>query len=278
MKHRVMASEVNVRLKYLISAQIVSLQRLFLLRKIRAAQQRLLSAKSRQHFFETVIPDPGSVTLKTELYHVKEGENSLIRSREHDLSFNGSHAKHIEIIKKKDLAEGDYLIKYRINAGEQTREIEKKFSIVWYGKPVFLYDLDMAILPMRYLLLNEEWEKVNDFSEEEREQWFNKFWKNKDPDVETPLNEVLVEFYHRVSRSNKEFRSENYEGWDTDRGKSLILYGDPDRIASQHYLDNAKPYEIWYYESKNKKLIFIDEDEDDTFHLVSIEEIGEKNE
>jgi len=229
-------------------------------------------------FFETILPDPGSVTVKAELYYEKEGENSLIRSREQKLSFNGSHAKHIDIIKMKELAEGNYLLKYIINSKVQSREIEKKFSIIWYSKPVFLYDLDMAVLPMRYLLSDEEWEEVNDFSDNERDRWFKKFWKNKDPNEETPLNEIQIEFYNRVSRANKDFRSENYEGWDTDRGKSLILYGKPDKVESQHYLDNASPYEIWYYESNNKKLIFIDEDDDDTFPLVSIEEIGEKNE
>jgi len=231
-------------------------------------------------YIETIIPDPGSGTLLSELYRFDEEEDeySLLQSEEYDLIFGGSHAKHLEEIKKNNLEEGDYLLKYIINAGDVSEEIEKKFSIVWYRKPLFLHDLEMAVLPMRYVLSDEEWQDVEDYSDEEREQWFKEFWKSRDPDPESPLNEVQIEFYKRVSAANRKFRAEDYDGWDTDRGKSLILYGEPDRIDSNYYLDDAQPYEIWYYESKNKKLIFLDEDEDNSFRLVSVEEIGEKNE
>ncbi len=229
-------------------------------------------------YFETILPDPGRATLTSELFRVEEEEKSLIKSEQYDLDFKGNHARHSEVIKRKNLQEGDYLLKYQLKAGDFSKVIEKKFIVVWYRKPIFLYDREMALLPMRYILPEDEWQKVGDYSDDEQDEWFKKFWEDKDPDPETPLNEVQIEFYHRVSSANKKFRAEDYEGWDTDRGKSLILYGEPDRVDSQHYLDNSQPYEIWYYESKNKKLIFVDADEDKSFRLVSVEEIGEKNE
>jgi hypothetical protein len=77
--------------------------------------------------------------------------------------------------------------------------------------------------------------------------------------------------------ANSKFRTENYQGWDTDRGKALILYGDPDRVRAKKYLEDAKSYEIWYYKQRNKKLIFIDRDEDGAYILVSIEDIGKED-
>jgi hypothetical protein len=77
-------------------------------------------------------------------------------------------------------------------------------------------------------------------------------------------------------QSNKKYPAQYREGWETDRGKALILYGDPDRVESRRYLTNAKPYEIWFYDSLNKKLVFVDVNEDKSYRLMSVEDIGEK--
>ena len=86
----------------------------------------------------------------------------------------------------------------------------------------------------------------------------------------------MFEFYNRVLQANKKYADSYNEGWTTDRGKSLILYGKPDDVESYRYKIKSKPYEIWYYRSENKKLVFIDVDEDDTYPLMSVEDIGEQ--
>jgi GWxTD domain-containing protein len=224
-------------------------------------------------YIQIMVPEALTASLKSELYFLQENEKSLIQSNDYDLHFKDSLAANMEVIKRKELNEGNYQLKYTINTDGFSKEIEKKFSIVWYNKPLFLYDLEMAILPMRYILSKEEWAKVEDYSDEKLKDWFQDYWKSRDPEPNTPLNEVQVEFYNRVSQANKRFRADNADGWDTDRGKSLILYGEPDRVDSELYLDNAQPYEVWYYEAQNKKLIFIDKDDDKSFRLVSVEEI-----
>ena len=128
---------------------------------------------------------------------------------------------------------------------------------------------------MHYILSAEEWDHVDDLSGQELKVWFHDYWKQKDPDPNSSLNEIQVEFYERVMQANRKFTRKYNDGWDTDRGKTLILYGDPDRIEAHHYLTNANPYEIWYYESLNKKLTFIDVNEDDSFHLREVANIGE---
>ena len=136
-----------------------------------------------------------------------------------------------------------------------------------------MYNLELAFLPMRYLFSESEWDDISDLSKAKQKKWYDSYWKEKDPDPETPLNEVQVEFYNRVMDANKRFRAEHFEGWNTDRGKALILYGDPDKVDGKRYLESAQSYEVWYYNQKNKKLIFIDKDEDGSFILVGIEDI-----
>jgi len=82
-----------------------------------------------------------------------------------------------------------------------------------------------------------------------------------------------------VTEANKRYSERFSEGWETDRGKALILYGPPTRVESNRYAINKKPYEIWFYEKLNKKLIFMDKNKEENYTLISVEDIEEnKNE
>ena len=228
-------------------------------------------------YFQFDLMNAEKVNVKSELFRLDEDHENLLRKKEASLNEKGVLHHFSEVIVKKDLKEGKYLLRYTLSTDRLEKNIEKKFRIVWYQKPIPMYNLEMALLPMRYLLSDEEWEKIYDYSEEDQRNWYQSYWEKKDPDPDTPMNEVQVEFYKRVMEANSKFRTENYQGWDTDRGKALILYGDPDRVRAKKYLEDAKSYEIWYYKQRNKKLIFIDRDEDGAYILVSIEDIGKED-
>jgi len=226
--------------------------------------------------FEIIQSNPDPISLTSILYRHQEEDQIEIRKKEHSLSFENKYIRFHEIFERKNLEEGRYLLKYIIKTAEGESEVQKKFSIVWYKKPLYLYDLELAIPPLKYILSPEEWDYVYDLSDQELSEWLKEFWHKRDPDPETPLNEIMVEFYNRVLQANKKYADQYNEGWTTDRGKSLILYGQPDNIEAYRYRTKSKPYEIWYYHSENKKLVFIDVDEDDTYPLMSVEDIGEK--
>jgi GWxTD domain-containing protein len=102
---------------------------------------------------------------------------------------------------------------------------------------------------------------------------FNEFWQVRDENKDTPVNEVMFQFYLRVDEANLRFRADNKEGWKTDRGKSFILYGEPDEIERQKHQVDSPPYEIWIYLRLNQKLTFVDRSKNHNYKLVSIEEI-----
>ena len=88
-------------------------------------------------------------------------------------------------------------------------------------------------------------------------------------------NEVQNEFYIRVQKTIQEFSLRFKEGWRTERGEILILYGEPDRVDKHHHIAGSEPYEIWFYENLNKKITFIDKKDNGDFKLVNIENIEE---
>jgi GWxTD domain-containing protein len=78
-----------------------------------------------------------------------------------------------------------------------------------------------------YIITPEErkaWNKLQ--TDEEREQFIEAFWRRRDPDPDTEVNEYLEEHYERIAYANQHFAS-GIPGWKTDRGRIYIMYGPP---------------------------------------------------
>ncbi len=70
----------------------------------------------------------------------------------------------------------------------------------------------------------------------------------RDPDPTTEENEFRDEYYRRIDVANHLFR-EGSAGWLSDRGRILILLGEPERrdVYPSGYSFYEPPVEIWYY-------------------------------
>ena len=47
------------------------------------------------------------------------------------------------------------------------------------------------------------------------------------------------------------------EGWQTDRGRVYMIYGEPSEIERFPNETNTKPYEIWHYNEIEGGVVFI---------------------
>jgi GWxTD domain-containing protein len=111
-----------------------------------------------------------------------------------------------------------------------------------------------------YIITDDEkraWKKLA--TDEEREQFIEAFWRRRDPDPDTELNEYLEEHYERVAYANQHFAS-GIPGWKTDRGRIYIMYGPPhekethpsggsyDRPSYEGGGSTTTyPFETWFY-------------------------------
>ena len=167
------------------------------------------------------------------------------------------------VLPKDTLTEGEYRLEFE--AGGQV--LKKHFTVVWFRKPSYLYKYDLALRPMRYLLSEEEYDKADDLNEEQLSAWFKAFWKKRDPSPGTQFNELLDEFYARVSESNYKFRTRAQEGWETDRGRIFVLYGPPPKVENGRYAIRSLPWLEWEY-SDSLKFIFVDKKRNGEFILT----------
>jgi GWxTD domain-containing protein len=146
----------------------------------------------------------------------------------------------------------------------------------YYSKKGLSLEASEFISKVRYIITKNE--KKRFFSlvtAEERQEFIKKFWKERDPDPETEENLFKKEYFRRIDLANHLFKDESKEGWLTDRGRVLILIGEPDfrrfrpgTIASTQSVKSwyNYPHEIWYYGFY--PIMFIDELENGTLRLT----------
>ncbi len=89
------------------------------------------------------------------------------------------------------------------------------------------------------------------------------FWKSRDNNPSTAVNEYKVNYFKKINEANKSFKGSYREGWKTDRGRILIIYGKPDDIDRFPFQINTKSYEIWKYDSVEggAQCVFIERDQ-----------------
>lgn len=107
-------------------------------------------------------------------------------------------------------------------------------------------------------------------------EYLVKFWKDLDPTPETSENEYLSRILQRYQYANKNFNWGNEQGWESDRGRVLIQYGNPDEVDAHHAEPGTAPYEIWHYiKDRNYMFVFADMQSNGHFVLVHSNKEGE---
>lgn len=92
---------------------------------------------------------------------------------------------------------------------------------------------------------------------ESKRDFLFQFWKKRDQDPSTPENEFKNQYMSRIRLSNERYGTINRKGMKTDRGRVLILYGEPDEIDRYPSDLDKKPYEVWHYNQIEGGVVFV---------------------
>ncbi|MFQ5930325.1 MAG: GWxTD domain-containing protein [Acidobacteriota bacterium] len=137
-----------------------------------------------------------------------------------------------------------------------------------------------------YIITQEEREVFEGLTTpEEKERFIEQFWRRRDPDPSTSVNEFKEEHYRRISYANEHFHS-GIPGWKTDRGRIYIQYGPPDEISGKPaggmYVrppyegggtTSVFPFEVWRYKylegiGPDVEMEFVDPHQSGEFRLA----------
>ncbi|WP_428234688.1 GWxTD domain-containing protein [Gracilimonas sp.] len=142
-----------------------------------------------------------------------------------------------------------YLLKLT-KEGQEEPVARSFFRSYWPNMPASLYNLDVAINNLNYIISEKELKQINSGNNRERERKFREFWESKDPTPNTVYNELMAEYYRRIDFAFKEFGSqENPMGHESDQGEVYIKYGPPSE-KERRFPESGKTIELWKYPSR----------------------------
>lgn len=103
------------------------------------------------------------------------------------------------------------------------------------------------------------WSKLKDYSA--KKKYLYAFWNNRKDDKNVNENRSREEFRKRIDQANLYYNEGGSGGgWNTDRGRILMKYGEPTSVDSYPTKDGNKPYEVWNYQhiAGGVKMYFVD--------------------
>jgi len=109
-------------------------------------------------------------------------------------------------------------------------------------------ELDDFFEKSRYIASEPEIDKYEKLSTENaKRKYLTNFWKARDEDPSDDMNHYLKDYMRRIKESNIKYKALSKEGWQTDRGRVYLIYGQPSEIDRYPNQTETRPYEIWNY-------------------------------
>ena len=87
----------------------------------------------------------------------------------------------------------------------------------------------------------------------EKQAFFRRLWKSRDPSLATDYNKRLAEHYRRLNHAKQNFHINMINGYD-DRGRIYIKHGEPDQKVSDFVYERENV--SWLYRKKPRDFIF----------------------
>jgi GWxTD domain-containing protein len=189
------------------------------------------------------------------------------------------------------LSKGSYYLKVELidKVNNNTLQKEKKFFVYNSSKTeITNKDEGMDFLKSEYVTMkedkiDEEFDKAiylrtqtesDDYKKlntvDEKRKFIFNFWKKRDNNLFTAINEFKIKYFTSINEANKLFKQGFVEGWKTDKGRIYITYGKPSDIESYPFEQDTKGYEIWYYETLQggTKCVFLESQPGSGYYLL----------
>jgi GWxTD domain-containing protein len=168
--------------------------------------------------------------------------------------------------------EADYSVYNRTNFYMMTPGQQEEDFLALYPQSEFATmdeaEVDLMFDQAQYIANKNEIEIYKTLDSVDAKRLFlYRFWAEREK--ENPG--LRLEYYRRVAYANEYFAFANREGWQSDRGRVYIKYGEPDYILREPSTREYRPYQIWFYDDieGGVRFLFIDETGFGDYKMVS---------
>lgn len=142
---------------------------------------------------------------------------------------------------------------------EKTDDIENAIHMLNDSQVQKEFDQLYSILPEREKNIMEKMPDVDG-----RRNYLINYWQER----EIGVPGIRQQFIYYVSLANNSFRETGKDGWETDRGRIMLKYGEPNDREVSTFARDAKDHEVWHYYNNNYKFIFADLHDLGVFKLI----------
>ncbi|MEM7370148.1 MAG: GWxTD domain-containing protein [Bacteroidota bacterium] len=209
----------------------------------------------------TLYKENGQKVSNTSAYTSLHQRVRILESEESDRGVFG------DTLTLSTLEPGEYMIQVLIYEGEYLLSQEKAWFILGANtKQRVLADLEESIRMLVYILPDATIDNlIQEPPGEVQKTAFLNSWKllyQEDTDT------YLESYYEKMFEANERFKGESKDGdslkgWQTDRGRIFIQYGDP---TEKNIEIKGKPYLLWTYAGWSLSFLF--EPKDQQYILV----------
>ncbi|MBU1318744.1 MAG: GWxTD domain-containing protein [candidate division Zixibacteria bacterium] len=201
--------------------------------------------------------DPTDVSIQ---YKVVDEKAKVAYKDKLDLTLESQITRLIKVVSTENLVPGRYELSFELKDSHKRTLVNRKttFTVAWSMKALIRNDFSAAVEQLRYIASKDETDKLKKADPEAREQVFEDFWRDHDKYPETPENETRSLYYGRIRHANENFSVVNQQGWETDRGRIYIIFGEPDNVERYPFELTSVPYQVWYYYRLSRTFVFED--------------------
>lgn len=219
------------------------------------------------------IPDSAGDSLFTVGYQVRDSYGRLKKNETITRKKFGNSSVEVGTVNGSNLRTGTYTFEFTVadSAAKEYASISRRFFVYnpGLGAPesagtnlagasmlatVFASmtteQIDREFAEAGYIATTREKQEFKQLqSLAAKRQFLYDFWQKRNPNPVMTTNKYRIEYLKRVAYADNNFTVGNMPGWRSDRGRVYILYGPPDQIDRHPNQADAKPYQIWYYNS-----------------------------
>lgn len=105
---------------------------------------------------------------------------------------------------------------------------------------------------IRYIADKNERKIIKKLEYEGFKIFLRNFWKKKDES-----GVMRRDYLERVKLANERFTSLLQEGWKTDRGRVLIVFGEPDLVERKDFGVDEPDTQVWHYDRLEGGVVFV---------------------
>lgn len=223
--------------------------------------------------YNNLIPLPENLKLKRVIY-----KNEKIKfSDEENLSFSNNSLVKAGFVKISKFSSGTYTLSINI-VDSQNKLLANSSKKFYVFNPKVIeeesneianvggneFDLmneeecDYTFNVSKYIAAKSEIDLYENLTQlDAKRKFLSDFWRKRDNDQNTVSNDFKIKYFERLEFANSNFGNKFKDGYKTDRGRVVLLYGQPDRVDKFENESTIKPYEIWYYDNIEGGVKFI---------------------